>query len=73
MPLHTHWPLTHDSPLPHEGPLPHVQLPPVQESAVVVSQIAQVPPLVPQVASVADWHALALQQPFGHEVELQTH
>ncbi len=42
--------------------------PPVHESAVVWSQMAQAPPPLPQVASVDCSHALPLQQPFGHEL-----
>lgn len=68
VPLHTHWPLTHDRPFWQAAPVPHMHCPPVHESAVVWSQMAQAPPPLPQVASVDCSHALPLQQPFGHEL-----
>ncbi len=51
VPLHTHWPLTHERPFEQAGPPPHVHAPPVHASEVVGSQTVHAPASPPQVAS----------------------
>jgi hypothetical protein len=43
-----HWPPAQNCPLPHSGPVPHMQIPAVQLSALVMSQVLQVAPALPQ-------------------------
>jgi hypothetical protein len=68
-----HWPPTHERPFAHAAWVPQVHCPPVQESAVVVSQMLHAPPPVPHVARVDCSHAVPLQQPLGHELAVHWH
>ncbi len=68
----TQAPLIHLWPPPHAGPVPHVQVPFVQVSACVGSQVMQDAPPVPQLVGDGATHVFPEQQPLGQEPESQT-
>lgn len=72
VPLHTQEPLTHTWPDPHRGLLPHWQVPPTHPSESEGEQVLHEPPPVPHAPVDCGSQTLPLQQPLGHEVELQT-
>lgn len=60
-------------PLPQAAEAPHLQLPPLQLSAFVVSQVVQEAPVVPHEAVVGgETQVVPLQQPLGQLAALQT-
>jgi hypothetical protein len=69
----THVPLWHLWPGPQAAPAPHLHAPPVQLSAFVVSQAAQLTPLVPHADRDGTVQTLPVQQPVGQDAALQTH
>jgi hypothetical protein len=72
LPLQTHSPFTHACFGPHAAPPPQVHAPAVSHPSPEVPQLTQVPPDTPHVAGACPSHTLPLQQPPGHDVELQT-
>jgi hypothetical protein len=72
--LQTHAPFEHVCPVPQGRPCPQLHAPADEQlSASLEVQTTHVTPSVPHVANAAGVHVLPLQQPLGHEVELQTH
>jgi hypothetical protein len=69
-----HAPSTQCAPAVHAGSRPHWQVPVAEQlSAVVRSQVTQVPPPTPQLASDVGLQTPLAQQPVGHVCALQTH
>jgi hypothetical protein len=71
--LHTHCPPAHTCPVPHTPPLPQAHAPAGEHVSAFAPHFWQEAPLVPQAAVDGVSHTLPLQQPAGHDVELQTH
>lgn len=70
--MQVHIPPTQAWPLPHSGPLPQVQVPAVQESALVASHATQLTPFTPHFASVGIAHVVPVQQPAAQDAVSQT-
>jgi hypothetical protein len=70
---HTQTPATQRRPASHAAPAPHWQVPAAEQlSAVVGSQLTQVPPPVPQVPRPAVTQLPDAQQPLAHDWALHT-
>jgi hypothetical protein len=72
VPSQTQAPATHRWPLAHAAPVPQAQTPLDEHRSAVMPHAAQVPPLLPQVASDWDRQVPDEQQPFAQLVLSQT-
>jgi hypothetical protein len=67
----THEPLWHSRPAAQAGPLPHVHAPVDEHPSAPGPQLRHAAPLAPHAEAEGVEHTDPLQQPVGHELELQ--